>query len=81
MATRKKAEGKLPAYPVPANAVSPGQTVSQVSAIALTGDILAGPYGATIMETKKRDVLVRAANTAIDMYEVVQECLAARGYA
>lgn len=81
MATRKKTEGKQPAFPVPANAVAQGQTIAQVSAFRLAGDILAGPYGATIMESRSRDVLVHAADTAIDLLEVVQARLVARGYA
>lgn len=81
MATKKEPAGKQPAYPVPARAAAKGQTVAQFSAFTLAGDILAGPYGATIMESRDREVLVHAANTAIDLYEVVQERLVARGYA
>lgn len=79
MTTKKS--GKQPAYPVPADAVAPGQTLAQRSAITLAGDILAGPHGDVIMNNRSREVLVFAADAAIDLYEVVQERLAARGYA
>lgn len=76
-----KTSGKQPAYPVPANAVAKGQTISQHAAFTLTGDILAGPHGDVILNDRSREVMVFAADAAIDLYEVVQERLIARGYA
>lgn len=68
-------KSKEPAFPIPP---SPGFTKEEFAAVVITGGIFAGPYGKVVMESTGQDQLEAVADTALDMYSVVQRRIQAR---
>ncbi len=69
---------KEPAFPVPPQA---GFTKEEFAAVVITGGIFAGPYGKVVMESTGTDQLEAVADTALDMYSMVQRRIQERAAA